>query len=161
MNILNPNHNKVGIGISISVNIDGLNRLAVAQEFINQYGHYSVLPHALKRGQPFIVAGTLDAGFSPYSIEIAWEAAPKSMTKAELVTSPLVYSEADRFVTGFYPDLEPKVVRVVQHAGNKSFSVTITPEADWKAGLYYVSILARSSKGNTPFLVSLRTTHLN
>jgi uncharacterized protein YkwD len=160
LQILRPEHNKLGVGLSCSANPNGEAFLCLAQEFIDQYGEYSKLPIAIVRSKFFDVSGSLLPGFTLDRVSIDWDPAPKPMTKEEL-SKTYSYANGDCSITEFYAELEPKIVKVWKKGGRQHFTVRIVPDESWKSGLYYVSISAKSSKFNRSIQVSIRTTHLD
>jgi|GEM_PF-704055 len=160
LQILRPEHNKLGIGVSYFVDHDGESHLCLAQEFVDQYGEYTKLPDAIIRSKPFDVSGCLFPSWTLDRVSINWEPTPKPMTKEELIKTG-DYTNGDCSVTEFYAKLEPKIVKVWTKEGRQHFTVRVVPEESWKAGLYYISIWAKSSNINRAIEVSTRTAYLN
>lgn len=158
--ILAPEHNKVGFGLCFSQNEAQASRLALAQEFVNAYGEYLKLPNTILRGHPFDVAGSLDIGMKIYSVSICWEPQPKPMSTEELISSPRHASYTDDSIITFFPTERKKLKTWISN-GRSHFSVSVTPTDSWKSGLYYVSICAMEQKTKDLFEISLRTVHLN
>lgn len=159
--ILAPEHNKLGIGLSSSVNSEGDSRLILAQEFLNEYGKYSALPKNISFEHPFAIAGTLSKGVKLYSISIYWEEAPRPMTSEELGWSPRACPPPYNAIQSFYVADKPPILRVWTKDEHDCFSVSTKPNTSWKAGLYFVEICAQLTKSSAPVRVSLRTTLLN
>lgn len=161
LQILRPEHNRVGIGLSTYADSSGQSRICFVQEFIDEYGQYEKIPNSILREKPFKVAGRLYPGLQIDSISIHWEPEPKPMTVQELAnTGP--YSLPDRIAFSL-PDEKLAIGKVWAQHGCQHFSITITPPSDWKAGLYYILIWAEKTKDkeHKQILVSTRTTHLH
>jgi uncharacterized protein YkwD len=160
LQILRPEHNKLGVGLSCSVNAGNVIRLALAQEFIDDYGEFSKLPNKIVRGKPFEVSGSLFPGWKQDSIVIRWEPEPKPMTKEELDRMP--HSCSMPAESSSYDSKEDTMATMKVWTKDKRvhFSVRLTPDESWKSGLYYVLIWAGRTKDRAPTLVSTETTHL-
>ncbi|RTL40897.1 MAG: CAP domain-containing protein [Candidatus Melainabacteria bacterium] len=157
--ILTPEHNKVGFGLSFFVNAQNDGHLAIAQEFLNAYGRYSKLPSSIVRGRVFQVSGTFSPGVNFYSLSIYREPMPKSISKADLNNGPRELAYSDNAIVTYFPT--DKNVKTAMVKGAQCFSVQITPDRDWQSGLYYVSVCAVKLKRNDVIEVSTRTTSLN
>jgi len=156
--ILAPEHNKLGVGVSCTVNPVGLSRVCLAQEFINEYGQYSRLPKTIVLGKPFEVSGCLFPGVKLYSVLVDWEPAPKPMSREELrATYSCGYG--DYVMANIYIENQPDL-KLSTKGGRQHFSVQITPTKDWKPGLYHVEILAMLPNAKAPIIVSTRTVSL-
>ena len=71
-NLLDPAHTAVGIGLAAAQG-----RLAVAQEFVNQY--VQLAGPALRRaapGQAVVLAGQAVPGYRIYAVQVSWEPLP-------------------------------------------------------------------------------------
>lgn len=160
LQILRPEHNKIGIGVSNFVDKNGHSHLCLAQEFINQYGEYSKLPSVITHSQHFDVSGSLLPGLALERVSIDWEPLSKPMTQEQLSNTGS-YGNGDLSVTEFYAKLEPEIVKVWTKGGRQHFALRIVPDESWKVGLYYVSIWAKSPKFHRSIQVSTRTLCLN
>lgn len=158
--ILNPDHNKVGFGISASMNSAGDQHLYVAQEFLDAYGEYAKLPKTARRGMPFNVSGKLFPGVKLYSVSVRWEPMPKPIENEMLEKTPRHYGTPKTSVADYFPEDSPSTVKVQTQGKNQSFSVTITPNENWNDGLYYILVCATHSHRKTPIIISARTIQL-
>jgi hypothetical protein len=72
------------------------------------------------------------------------------------------YGNGDN-VEAFYPEGTASHLKIWMQRERQHFSVQITAQDDWKAGIYYVSIYANRAKdeAHKEFLVSTRITHLH
>ncbi len=159
--ILRPEHNKLGIGLSSRTDLNGHSRVSLVQEFINEYGVYEKLPNKIFRMKPFVVSGRLFPGCRIKSISIHWELKPKPMTVAEL-SKTHSYELPDSIVSSL-PDGKLATGKTWMKEGSQQFSVAITPPKDWQSGLYYILVWAEQTKGKVQkeILVSTRTTQLD
>ncbi len=162
VNIIDPNHTAVGIGLSVAGfepgYDDGFPRMACTQEFINRYGTYSDLPRSIAPGDPFTVDGTLDKGLHFDCIDIRWEKFPEPMTVEEL-DKTYSYSIPDSILFSYFPPPyeSPAPVNVSEQGGAERFSVEIPTTKEWKPGLYYVTVWAKKGANKDAFGVSTRT----
>ena len=161
LQILRPEHNRVGIGLSTYADNSGQSRICLVQEFIDEYGQYEKIPSIIFRGKPFKVVGRFCPGLQIDSISIHCEPEPKPMTVQELANTG-AYGMPDSIASAL-PDEKLATGKVWIQRGSQHFSVTITPPSDWKAGLYYILIWAEKTrdKEHKQILVSTRITHLN
>lgn len=156
-NILDPNHTAVGIGISIAGD-EHDRRLALTQEFVDNYGTFSLLPQRIKPGQSFTVAGKLDPGMNIYSIDLRWEPLPKPMTLQQLKET-YSYSAPEERVATFWPAHSRRPgISVSQTVDGVAFTHEVYADPNfWKPGLYYVFVWATRHGEQRPFVVSKRT----
>ncbi|HEY9719925.1 MAG TPA: CAP domain-containing protein [Trichormus sp.] len=159
-NILAPEHNKLGVGLSCAVNPAGLYRVCLAQEFVNEYGQYSRLPKMIVRGKPFHVSGFLFPTVKLFSVIIDWEPPPKPMCKADLQSTYSYGPHGETLMADISVLNEPESLRISTKGGRQQFSVQITPTKDWRPGLYHVEITAMLPGGKQPVAVSTRTVML-
>jgi uncharacterized protein YkwD len=158
--ILTPEHNGAGIGLSYAENERGASRLMLAQELVDKYGEYSKLPNEIVRGSPLVISGRLLPPLTVYSVCVYWEPVPKPMTKEELEQTPRSYDYPyNSFIHLFATD-RPATMKTWFEEKCEHFSVSITPTELWKPGLYYVEICAMQPKFKEPIRVSSRTVHL-
>lgn len=155
--ILRPEHNKLGVGLSCSVNSAGDSFVCLAQEFINEYGEYSKFPQKIVRGAEFQMSGVLSNGLSLRSVEVRREAAPILLTKSKLEKMPDHCSLSGDSIASCSPEDKPTTIKVWKEAEQQHFSVWIVPEKDWKSGLYYVLIWAVPPEGKEAIVISTRT----
>lgn len=159
--VLDPHHNKLGVGLSYSKHDDGRSCIVIAQEFVDDYGEYSRLPVKILRGKPFEVSGTLASAVGFSSIAVYWEPAPKPISLEEMEHMPLSYSIANDSVASYSVKDSLSPIKVwTNRRGQQSFCAHITPQAAWRDGLYYIVIWA-SSKDCNLFSVSCRTVLLD
>jgi len=160
-NILASLHNRLGVGVSLSVNKRGMARLCLAQEFVNDYGKFSKLPGKLIRNVPFEISGSLAPGVKLHSVLIDWEPAPKKLTKMEL-ESRGPGAESDEGFGMFMVEAgdDPADLKLWKQEGRQHFSTRVVPTRNWKPGLYTISIVALIPSTKTPSTVSFRTTSM-
>ncbi|MBU6454382.1 MAG: hypothetical protein KGS72_21620 [Cyanobacteria bacterium REEB67] len=161
LQILRPEHNKLGVGLSCSAIAGGGIRLALAEEFIDDYGRFSKLPNKIVRGAPFEVSGSLISGWKQHSIVIRWEPEPKPMTLQELESMPHSCSMPAESSSDDSKEDTMAAMKVWTKDKRAHFSVRLTPDVSWKSGLYYVFVWAGRTKDKAPTLVSTQTTHLD
>ena len=152
--ILRPEHNKVGVGLSLARNESGETIVALAQEFVDDYGHYDDLPLSVSRTSPFTISGRLTSGLTVKSVSINWEPEPTPLTRIELLRKPNFYSLPGACVAEYSAESAP--IRVWMNDNQQNFSVLVTPK-DFKPGLYYVTVMARNVRSGKSFIVSTRT----
>jgi len=152
-NILDPIHNGVGIAFSLASN--GLEyRFANTQEFTDNYGQFDKLPEDMSR--PFYVGGLLAPGWKVQCVSISWEPPPQPMTP-ESIDKLESYKHPTKTLQNFFavPWAKPPV-EVRDYNGQQQFRVVVTPEKNWKPGLFYVDVRAQN-KGGKQELISRRT----
>jgi uncharacterized protein YkwD len=157
--ILDPRHNKLGIGLSCSQGPAGNLSIYLAQEFLDRYGEYIALPSIITIGKRFQVAGSLFPGVSLEQIDVRWEPTAGAMGIGEL-NQTTECSIEDRSIMDFRPNGNPATIKVWEKNRRQQFSLWITPEHDWKEGLYYIVISVKQDAEEEPILASLRTTRL-
>jgi uncharacterized protein YkwD len=158
--ILRPDHNKLGVGLSCVVNDRGETRVALAQEFIDEYGQYDKIPSKIIRGVPFEVTGVLFQGVTLHAVWLRREPEPEPMTKDELNKTYSCSMPEDSY-TGDDPLPKLAPMKVWTVAKRQHFLVRLMPDSSWKPGLYYVMVLASSGKNKDVTIVSTRTAHLD
>ncbi len=156
-NILDPHHTSVGIGISISGD-EHNRRLALTQEFVDNYGSFSPLPPSIKAGDTLLVAGKLEPGINVYSMDVRWEKLPTPMTLKQLKET-YSYSAPEERVATYWPERGHRSgISVSQTESGIEFSASVFADpASWKPGLYYVFIWGLRAGEQRPFVVSRRT----
>ncbi len=157
--ILTPEHNKVGIGISRARTKGGHMNVCLAQEFLNCYGQYEKIPLVLAPGKSFILQGKLAPEFTLYDIRISWEPLPKQMSVEDLKATHLYSEGFDEFRSVADKDTDLTGIKITIKKNVESFSIKVNPSNDWKPGLYYFQILAHRKKQNL-MLVSSRVSVL-
>lgn len=157
VNIIDPLHTSVGIGLSFASQFGMGVRTACAQEFTNHYGENDDLPAKVALGDPIVLKGTLAKGVSLKSIDIRWEALPKPMTVAEL-NKTYSYSMPDKVLMSYFADPsqtnDPIVIKKVDD--QESYALQIKTEKDWQPGLYYITCWG-AVNGKDDAIVSCRT----
>jgi uncharacterized protein YkwD len=158
-NILHASHNKVGIGLTMTV--PG-NRVICAQEFVNQYGKINKVPALHARGASFPVKGELPKGVSVYSVDIYREAAPTPMSTTELRATHSYYLPTER-IARYLPSPYTSASRVDVAAtqSGERFSVDVRAGQNWTPGLYYVVVWVKRSDSNVPLVTSSQTVAIN
>lgn len=158
-NILNPDHNKVGIGLTMVV--PG-NRIACTQEFVNQYGTFSQVPENHKRGGILSFSGKLPSGVSLFAVELRREEAPAPMTQQAL-NQTHSYSPPSENVTRFYPPpyISPPGLQLTKTNDGQAFVLDIKSQESWQPGLYYVMVWVKTDDSNQPIVTSSQTVAIN
>jgi uncharacterized protein YkwD len=162
VNIIDPNHTAVGIGLSVAGfepgSEDGFPRMANTQEFINRYGTFSDIPQTIMPGDPLALQGTLDKGLHFDCIDLRWEKFPEPMTVEEL-DKTYSYSIPDEVAFSYFPPPfdSPAPVVIKEQDGCEHFSVEIQTTKQWKQGLYYVTVWVKKGNNKEAFGVSTRT----
>lgn len=158
--ILTPEHNKVGIGISRARTKSGHMNVCLAQEFVNCYGQYEKIPLILTPGKSFILQGKLAPEFTLYDIRISWEPLPKQMSVEDLEATHSYSEGVDEFRSVADEEKDLTGIKITKKKNVESFSIKVIPSNDWKPGLYYFQIFAHRKKQNL-ILVSSRVSVLN
>jgi len=158
--ILRPEHNKLGVGLSYSQNINGRARLYLAQEFIDLYGNYLPLPKMISRGKSFQVKGRLFPGVELFQVAIDWEPKPTPMTRTQLNDTEHCSHGIDLIAT-LSPKSDPECFQLSKQNGQQVFCVRVDPDKNWKSGLYHIEISAKLPKLSEPIIVSTRTVYLD
>jgi hypothetical protein len=155
-NILEPNHNRVGIALSMASEA-GLSRIACTQEFVDHYGSYEPIPRNVRREEAFAVKGTMAAGLHVSTVLLRYEDLPKPMSITDLAqTSSYGPSFAEPTVS-FFPEDASAPIATRQTDAGEAFEVRITAGPTWRPGLYYLEIWARKPGATDPITVSRRT----
>jgi hypothetical protein len=162
VNIIDPRHTAVGIGLSAAGGetgeYDDYSRTACTQEFINHYGTYGDIPLTIAPGEPLVLDGTLAKGLHFQSIDLRFEKLPEPMTIAQL-DKTYSYSIPDEELFSYFPPpyQSPAPVTLTSEAGCEHFSLQIQTSKQWRQGLYYVCLWATIANDKDPVLVSTRT----
>lgn len=148
-NILDPDHTRVGIGLSYAVNGDSY-RLACTQEFIHSYGNVDVEPQTITIGETFLVKGNLDPGLQLQSLDLFRDDLPKPMTLQDLDATHSYGPPTTRVFTHFAGSgVSRDVLTVKDVDGRQAFECKFPTEKNlWKPGLYYVYVWARVPNSN-------------
>jgi hypothetical protein len=157
--ILNPSHNKLGLGVSFS-ELDGQGRISIAQEFVNHYGEFEKIPSTLKKRMSFTIAGLLPEHISIDEVKIELEPSPQPQTPAQLDRGPRASSYTGLPIVEYFPGKDPQLKVWKEHAQTR-FSVPVQLGDDWKPGLYYFLIWAKMNGRKDRELISARTAQLD
>jgi len=143
-NILNPLHNRVGVGLAQSADV---RQPCLAQEFVDKYGEYEALPRETKRGAKLHVAGTVSKPlvFGGVGIGRIPPREPSSGGPYRIPAPDTMYFSA-RFKT-------PKPVKV----DGPHFSIDLDLEKAVPSGNYALSIWAKRPDSKELFMISMRT----
>lgn len=155
VNIIDPLHTSVGIGLSIAGQGDEA-RMSCVQEFIDHYGDYSEIPHSIKRGERVTLSGKLAKGVHLQAIDMRWEEFPKSMTAAD-INKTYSYGVPDGITVDYFPEDDQHPVAVKTVDGCEEFSANLSTQTSWKPGLYYILVWAYINGGKDPQNISTRT----
>ena len=159
-NILDPDHTKVGIGLSVAKKGDSL-RLACVQEFVHDYGKVEISAESVNVGESFVVKGSLDPGLTLQSVDLFRDEFPKPMTLKELDETHS-YGPPQLRINTYFPGSQAAVdaLTISDKAGRQEFSCRFaTDKTLWKPGLYYVYVWARPQDPNrkTNLVVASKT----
>jgi len=158
-NILNPDHNKVGIGLSLTV--PG-NRVTCTEEFVNQYGSFAKLPSQQGHDAGLALSGQLPQGVELYSVDIYRDQSPRPMTARELKATHSYTLPAETVARYFPPPyMSPARMNMIKTREGEKFSLSVQPGPDWKPGLYYVVVWVKKADRSTPVISSSRTVAIN
>jgi uncharacterized protein YkwD len=131
-NLLDPAHTAVGIGLA-----QAAGRLALAQEFINQY--VRVEGPALRRAQPgqvVVLAGQAVPGYRVYAVQVSWEPLPLAQP---VVGAALPAAESYRLPA-------PEQTLAVVPAAER-FQLAVPLEQPGRPGLYTLLLWALDPSG--------------
>lgn len=159
-NILDPDHTRVGIGLTVAKKGDSF-RIACAQEFIHSYGKVESKPQSVKLGESFTIAGSLDPGLRLSSVDLFWEELPRPMTIKQLDETHS-YGPPQTRVNTYFPNTPAAQghLTISETAGRQDFTCTFeTDKATWKPGLYYVYVWTRTPDASRvkPLVVASKT----
>lgn len=158
VNIIDPFHTSVGIGLSFASMFGAGVRTTCTQEFITKHADFGEIPKTLPAGKMFTLTGKLKPGVHIKSADLRWEELPKPLTVAEL-NKTSSYSMPDKIVASYFPDpdqLTPPI-KVKSIADGDEFSVDISTDKDWQPGLYYLNIWADVKPDKEEAQISSRT----
>lgn len=161
VNIIDPLHTSVGIGLSFASQFGAGVRTACAQEFVNHYGESDDIPAKVTLGDSFTLKGTLAKGVSLKSIDIRWEAMPKPMTIAEL-NKTYSYSMPDKITASYFadPSQTDDPISVKKVDDQETYTLQIKTDKEWQPGLYYITYWASVNNGGDDSVISTRTIQL-
>ena len=156
VNILDPHHTHVGVGVAYTKQEDGSITIAMTQEFTNHYAEVTGIPRVLKPGESFAVNGSLSRPeFKLYSVISLWEKTPCPMSIEELkatrsYSSPgqdtmISYALKD-WPLAYFPNATATGNKlVIDEAGN----FTTILQAGEQEGLNYLQVWLEDTAGNT------------
>jgi len=158
VNIIDPSHTSVGLGLSFASMFGAGIRTACAQEFVTKHGEFGEIPKAVVAGNKFVLTGTLKPGVHINRVDLRWEELPKPMSVAEL-NKTSSYEIPDKVLASYFPSpdqLAPSI-NVTSTADGDQFSVEISSEKDWQPGLCYLCVWAAVQPDKEEALISSRT----
>ncbi len=187
-NILNPFHNKVGIGIYIERTDEGT-VITCAEEFISDYGRFSALPSRARLNQKLTLKGIPDEGFRLSSILVAYDDSSRIEIPHGLEENPQGFSLPKPFIGILPTDLRyrvrltsvPTAYLVLYDRSRGSFEVefsiaelvekaladptfstpTLPPSLRLPPpGRYYIYIMLEDERGNR-FIASSQVLHVS
>lgn len=153
-NILKATHKRVGIGIAQPVaTATEIPVPCIAQEFVDPYGTYGLLPKKAKVGDVIRVEGSVEAPAEFGGVGLARVETPKPVPVAELnrrrsYPVPTPYQM-------YWPQGFKTPIPVAVRAGR--FSVEVPVSDAGKPGLYEVSVWAKFPPSKEYVMVGLRT----
>jgi hypothetical protein len=158
LNIINPNHTQVGLGLSFASMFGAGVRTACAQEFVTKHADFSDIPKTLAAGEKFRLTGKLQPSVQIKTVDLRWESLPKPMSIAEL-NKTSGYSIPDKVVASYFPaaDQAPNSINVTPSPEGDQFSVEVVTEPDWQPGLYYLTVWAEVQPNKEEAVISTRT----
>ena len=161
-NVFDRNHNRVGIGLSFSIDKKYGSRITVAQEFVNEFVSLADAPQEFVSGHRSRIAGHIGKDVSLQAVQICREAMPKAMTVSDLKRTTS-YNLPNESVTTCYPQpyRSPVPVSLTKTAEGEEFSLVVQPNASWSDGLYYVIVWVRKPDSAEAFIGSTRTVRLS
>lgn len=157
--ILDPNHNKLGIGVSFA-ELKGQGRISIAQEFVNHYGKFEKIPSTLRRKTSFSVAGLLPEHIILDQVKIEREPLSQPQTPTQLERGPRTSAYEGLPILEYVAGKDPQL-KIKREQNQTKFSVLIQVDDDWEPGLYYVLVWAKVNGKKDRILVSARTAQLD
>lgn len=160
-NILDPHHNKVGIGLSLAIDKNFGSRITVAQEFVNEFVTLAESPNRLIPGKQSRVTGRLDSNVALHAVQICREGEPTAMTPYDLKKTSS-YSLPSQAVATCYPApyRSPVPVNLVKTSAGDEFCLVLSPDDKWPDGLYYILVWVRKPGSKAAFIGSTKTVRL-
>jgi len=157
--MLDPAHNRVGIGIAYFQDVENHSRLALTEEFIDDYGVFDPVPKIMHKGQTLTASGELQLKVELYAIELRQEELPHSLSVKELnKTSHCAPPDLDHIICVKWPRAEDQ--HLTKNHGLK-FHYQIRTEENWPSGLYYLIITAKLPNSVQPHFISIQTFRLD
>jgi uncharacterized protein YkwD len=146
-NVLNPLHNRLGIGIAEPLE---LGQPCLTQEFVDDYGDYVALPREAKRKATLHVEGTIAPSLVFGGVGLGRTPLPQPLPRERLNGKQYRIPTPDTlyFPAGFKT---PKPVTV----SGRHFSIDLELGSD--SGSYAVTIWAKKPSAPELFMISLRT----
>jgi hypothetical protein len=146
-NVLNPLHNRVGIGVAQPL---GVAQPCLAQEFVDDYGEYEPLPREAKAtlrvagtiSEPLVFGG-VGIGRTPLPLPL-----PRERLNGKLYRIPA--PDTLYFPAGFKT---PKPVKL----RGRQFSIDLDLGEKPLPGSYAVTIWAKKPRSSKLFMISMRT----
>lgn len=131
--ILSPQHTKVGVGIAYSRDSA---RLAIVQEFVDQYATLDPLPYRAAAGDQMVVAGRLAANVANPQLDLAYEPLPAPGDVAALKPTGPFESPAVAYQSNPLP---------IDERGQ--FNQTVVLGGDGRPGLYHIRVSIETASG--------------
>jgi len=155
VNILDPHHTHVGVGVAYARQDDGSITIAFTQEFTNHYAELKDIPRVLKPGESFAITGSMrQPDLKLYSVILLWEEAPCPMSIGELkATRSYSSPDLDSMVSYAIKDWPIAYYPYVTATGNKlvidgAGNFTTVLQAGEKEGLNYLQVWLEDTTGN-------------
>jgi uncharacterized protein YkwD len=153
-NILKPWHRKVGIGISQPVpTATEIPVPCFAQEFVDDYGSYAQIPHALHIGDVLHVEGTVDEGAAVAGVGLARVDAPANISVA-VANQRRSYPVPEPYQLYWPPGYRTPVPLDVK---GQHFSIDVPVTDGGRPGMYELSVWAKLPGVKDFVMVGLRT----
>lgn len=153
-NILNPLHNRLGIGVAQPVSTaTEIPTPCFAQEFVDAYGSYARIPRTLPTGGLLRIKGTMVAPAAPAGVGVA-RAGPSGTVSVAELNQRRSYAVPAPYRT-YWPAGYSTPAPVQISGRDFSIDVSLGPHA--RPGLYEVSVWAVLPGSSELVMVSLRT----
>lgn len=158
VNIINPYHTQIGIGLSFASMFGAGVRTACAQEFVTKHADFGEIPSTLAAGGKFRLTGKMQPGVHIKTIDLRWESPAKPMSIAELNKTD-GYGIPEKVVASYFAQADgaPNSISVTASPEGDQFTVDIATESDWQPGLYYLSVWADVQPDKEEAVISTRT----
>jgi uncharacterized protein YkwD len=167
VNILEPHHTHVGVGIACAKQDDGSITIAFIQEFTNHCAELKDIPQVLKPRESFTVNGImLQPELKLDSIILLWEEAPRPMSIEELkITRSYSSPDLESMISYALKDWPMAYYPYAAATGNKllvdgSGHFMTTLQAGVKEGLNYLQVWFEDTAGNkfmgNEFVIEIR-----
>lgn len=163
LNILNPNHNQVSIGVATNGS-----SLYLVEDFINNYITWLNGTPGVGSGNEVYLKGIIASGYALSSVEISYDPPISAMNQAQLdQTSEYSYGAAIAGVVQnplqYYPSLVTIVADNYYQSGS-NFLVSFSLEkaiSEYGAGEYTIEVWLNGTGGNSSFIGSTYTLFVN